>query len=68
MTDPQRPSAQPSPPRAPRPSAPAGGFFITVGVVGGILAGLATGQVTLGVLAGLGFGILVALLLWWRSR
>ena len=45
-----------------------GGIFIAIGIVGGIIVGVATGEVTVAVLAGLGLGVLAALLLWWRNR
>ena len=61
MTDPQIP-------RPPQSSAHAGGIFIALGVVGGIVAGLATGEVPMGGLIGLAPGIVVSLPVWWRGR
>ena len=54
----------PVPPHPPRPTSSGGGIFIAIGIVGGV----ATGEVTVAVLAGLGLGVLAALLLWWRNR
>ena len=58
----------PVPPHPPRPTSSGGGIFIAIGIVGGIIVGVATGEVTVAVLAGLGVGVLAALLLWWRNR
>ncbi|WP_314374833.1 hypothetical protein [Sphingomonas paucimobilis] len=58
----------PVPSRPPRPTSSGGGIFIAIGIVGGIIVGVATGEVTVAVLAGLGLGVLAALLLWWRNH
>jgi hypothetical protein len=49
-------------------SPSAGGFPIAIGVIGGTIIGLATGQPTIGFLAGLGLGIAVAVAIWLRGR
>ncbi|MET4897461.1 hypothetical protein RN629_09880 [Sphingomonadaceae bacterium jetA1] len=65
MTDPDAPV----PPAPPGPGATsAGGIFVALGTIGGIIAGLAIGEVTAAVLTGLALGILVALVIWWRDR
>jgi hypothetical protein len=49
-------------------SPSAGGFPIAIGVIGGTIIGLATGQPTIGFLAGLAVGVAVAVAIWLRSR
>lgn len=46
----------------------AGGLPIALGATGGAAIGFALGQPTLCFLAGLAFGIVIALLIWWRGR
>lgn len=46
----------------------AGGFFIAAGLLGGAVAGVYFGEPSIGMVAGLGFGILVALGIWFRDR
>jgi len=45
-----------------------GGIFIALGTLGGAIVGGLMGQPSAGLLAGLGLGALVALLIWWRGR
>lgn len=45
-----------------------GGVFIAIGALGGIFAGRAVGQISLGLIAGLIAGAAAALGLWWFSR
>ena len=51
-----------------RRNAQAGGIFLTVGILGGVAWGIASGQAMLGVLAGTGAGIAAAVLLWLLDR
>lgn len=54
---------------APKSKSPmAGGFPIALGAIGGTVAGLVAHQPTIGFLAGLALGVIVALLIWWRDR
>jgi len=54
---------------APSPRSPsAGGFPIALGALGGTALGLYTGQPSIGFLAGLAAGVVLALLIWWRDR
>lgn len=46
----------------------AGGIFLMVGILGGFIWGIATGQAMLGALAGTALGIAAALLLWLLDR
>lgn len=51
------------------PSGPrAGGFLIAVSIMAGTLIGGFLSQPTIGLLAGFGLGVIVALLVWWRDR
>lgn len=54
----------------PRPKKPAmaGGFFIAILTIGGAVAGGALGQPSIGLLAGFGLGVAIALSLWWKDR
>jgi hypothetical protein len=52
----------------PRPSARAGGCFLTLCIIGGAFAGLAINNPMKGVLAGTGLGIVLAVLLWLVDR
>lgn len=52
----------------PDPGPRAGGAIIAFGVIGGVIVGLAAGQPTLGVLAGFGVSVAIAILLWVRDR
>lgn len=45
-----------------------GGVFIAIGAMVGVFAGGYMGQPSAGLLAGLGLGALVALVIWWRGR
>lgn len=46
----------------------AGGFPIAIGALGGTVAGLFAGQPSIGFLAGLGLGCLIAVVIWLRER
>ena len=46
----------------------AGGCFLTLGILGGLAAGVAIGNPMRGVLIGTGVGILAAILLWLADR
>ena len=53
----------------PAPRSPsAGGAPIALGAIGGAAIGFVQRQPTIWFLAGLGLGIVVALLIWWRGR
>ena len=49
-------------------STRAGGAIIAAGIVAGAVAGIVAGEPSIGFLTGLGLGVLIALLLWWRDR
>lgn len=57
----------PAPPPARRP-ATAGGLPIALGAIGGAAVGFVVHQPTICFLIGLGLGIAVALLIWWRGQ
>lgn len=46
----------------------AGGVFIALGAIGGAVAGAIAGEPSIGFLAGMGAGLLIAALIWWRAR
>jgi len=46
----------------------AGGAFIAISILIGAIAGGVTGQPTIGVLAGIAVGTVVAVLIWRRDR
>lgn len=49
----------------PRPAEPkAGGFFIAIGTLAGAIIGGQFGQPVIGLLAGLGVGALISVILW----
>jgi hypothetical protein len=52
----------------PRPTAKAGGCFLTLCILGGFIAGLAIGNPMKGVLIGTGLGAVLAVLLWLIDR
>ncbi len=54
----------------PRPKKPAmaGGCFLAVLTLAGAIAGGLAGQPSIGLLAGFGLGVAIALLLWWKDR
>lgn len=52
----------------PRRSNAAGGSLLALAVVGGAAIGIATGQPTIGALAGLGVGLLLVLIVWLAGR
>jgi len=45
-----------------------GGVFIAIGAIVGAIGGGLMGQPSAGLLAGLGLGALMALLVWWQGR
>jgi len=49
-------------------SPSAGGVLIALGAIVGAGIGVAMSQPTVGFLAGLGLGAVLALAMWWRSR
>ena len=51
-----------------RPTARAGGCFLTLCILGGFVAGLAIGNPMKGVLAGTAIGAMIAMLLWVIDR
>jgi hypothetical protein len=51
-----------------KPEPLGGGIFIVLGLFGGIFAGRAYGQISFGLLAGLGAGIAIALAIWLFQR
>ena len=53
---------------AKRSAAPAGGFLVALGTLGGAGVGFAIGQATPGFLVGTGVGVLAAVLVWLRDR
>ena len=46
----------------------AGGFFVALGLLGGAIAGVAKGQPSIGMVAGLGLGMAAALFVWFLDR
>lgn len=54
--------AEPSSSRSP------GGCLLALAILVGAGIGLAVGQQTVGLLGGLGVGVVIATLLWWRDR
>jgi hypothetical protein len=50
------------------PPRRAAGAIIALTVIGGAVIGVIEGQPSIGLLAGLGVGVAVALLMWWRDR
>ena len=53
------------PPRSPNA---AGGIFLALGAIGGAVLGMMTAQPTMGLLAGFGAGLAVAVTLWLVQR
>ena len=49
-------------------STQAAGFILAISILGGSLAGAIVGQPSIGFLAGLGAGILLAILFWLNER
>ncbi len=61
LTEPNRP--------APPKSKKGGGVFIVLALVVGVIAGIVLGQPSVGMAAGLGFGVAIALFVWlWDRR
>lgn len=54
--------------KQPQSQKSAGGIFIAFGGIAGVLLGGIMGQPSIGLLAGLAFGALIALALWLRER
>lgn len=50
------------------PTTQAGGLFLMLGIVGGTIWGMTTGQVMLGVLTGTGIGAALAVAMWLIDR
>lgn len=50
-----------TPPRSPNA---AGGIFLALGAIGGAVVGMVTAQPTMGLLAGFGAGVAVAVTIW----
>lgn len=50
------------------PAAQAGGFLIAAGVLVGVVGGSFVGEASAGFLIGLGVGVVLALLVWWKDR
>ncbi|GAB5487118.1 MAG: hypothetical protein Pars2KO_06880 [Parasphingorhabdus sp.] len=57
-----------NPSRDPSESRTAGGFYIAVGTVAGAIVGALLGQASIGFLAGLALGSLLALIIWLKER
>lgn len=53
---------------APKKPTTAGGFFIAALTLTGAFAGGVMGQPSIGLLAGFGLGVAIALALWWKDR
>ncbi len=54
---------------SPNKNAPrGGGALIALSILGGAVAGIALGQPSLGVVAGIVVGSAIATLIWWRDR
>jgi uncharacterized membrane protein (UPF0136 family) len=53
---------------ADRPGPRAGGFIIAVAIMAGTIIGGLKGQPSIGLLAGLGIGVAVALAIWLKDR
>jgi hypothetical protein len=49
-------------------SSRGGGFIIAISTLAGTVAGAALGQLSIGIICGVGFGAGLALLLWLRDR
>ena len=50
------------------PNPAAGGAFIALGALGGAAIGVATGQTSAGLVVGLGLGVVLAIVIWLRTR
>lgn len=55
-------------PMAKQTQSVAGGIFIVIAIFAGTIAGAASGQPSIGVVAGAAVGIVLATLLWLRDR
>ncbi len=63
-----RRSDDPLAPRSRRKEPLAGGAPLALSIIMGVIAGGLAGQPTIGLLAGLGVGIAIALAIWWSGR
>lgn len=53
---------------ADKTSSTAGGFFIAALTIVGTVTGGLMGQPSIGLLAGLGLGTVISILIWWKER
>lgn len=44
------------------------GFFVAIATFAGVAIGRIYGQTSIGMLAGFGIGVVIAIALWWRER
>ncbi len=51
-----------------RRSATGGGIFIALGAAAGVIVGRLFAQTSIGLIAGVAIGCVIAALLWWRER
>lgn len=58
----------PSPDPRPTSTGTGTGAVIVLSLLTGLIVGSVAGQPTLGFLIGLGVGVAIALLIWWRER
>lgn len=49
-------------------SPPAGGIFLALGAIGGVMIGRVYDQPSIGLVAGVTVGAAIAALIWWRGR
>lgn len=63
-----RPSDDPPAPPPGRKEPLAGGAPLALSIIVGVIAGGLAGQPTVGFLAGLAVGIVIALAIWWPGR
>ena len=45
-----------------------GGIFIALGAAAGVIVGRLYGQTSIGLIAGVAAGVVIATLIWWRER
>lgn len=66
---PQQDMAKAWPMKQTHPTSPvAGGAAIALGAIGGVIIGSSQGQPSLGLLAGTGLGIAIAIAVWLRDK